>query len=170
MGDPMMQVLLRAVGRDRAGRLLLVMPLALATAACSRSETGRFKGNRLKTAPAGGVVTLGGDPVEAATVVLFSVDHNVAATAATDKDGRFRLRTYEPRDGAVVGSHRVVVDKTTEQIYFSADPEGNIPPPKITHHLPEKYRDRMKSGLTVEVTEAGPNEFILALEGQAGKR
>jgi len=148
----------------------VVLLVVVACLGCSRGEPVRFKGQRLKTVPARGVVTIGGGPVEGATVIFSAVARDISATATTDKDGRFTLRTYQPGDGAVVGSHRVAIEKTTEVINLPADPEGNVPPPQITHHLPERFRDRVKSGLTAEVTEAGPNEFVLDLDAPARSR
>lgn len=45
----------------------------------------------------------------------------------------------------------------------SRDPELPPPPIEITHYLPKRYRSTKTSGLTAEVTEEGPNEFIFEL-------
>ncbi len=72
-----------------------------------------------------------------ATVTFHSSANNVAATGVTDKDGRFKLTTYQ-NDGAPEGAQKVVV---TKRIYVekktkydspmnhrSQDPQGPAAP------------------------------------------
>jgi len=62
-----------------------------------------------------------------------------------------------------VGTYAVSIAKTTETQSLPADPEVALPPVEITHHLPKRYRDAKTSGFTAEVTEQGPNTFVLEL-------
>jgi hypothetical protein len=129
---------------------------------CSR-PLDKWEKARLRTVPASGRVTLDGEPVSEATVILRSDAVPTSPSALTSQDGTFRLRTYVPKDGAPVGTYAVSIEKTTESQRLPDDPEGLIPPAEITHHLPKRYRDAKTSGLTAEVTEQGPNEFLFEL-------
>jgi len=132
-------------------------------AGCSGKKSNAWTKARPQTFPVKGVVTFEGAPVEGATVVFFAEGKKLAATGVTGVDGTYVLRTFEPRDGAVAGKHAVRITKTTEVVERPSDPEAALPPPKITQHLPAKYGDQAKSGLSAEVSEKGPNEFSFAL-------
>ena len=56
---------------------------------------------------AGGVVTYRGKPLPNAEVVFAPENQGRVASATTDENGRFRLGTFAPGDGALVGKHRV---------------------------------------------------------------
>ncbi|QDU88868.1 hypothetical protein Pla175_22520 [Pirellulimonas nuda] len=94
-------------------------------------------------------------------------------------DGRFRLSTYEPGDGAKPGKYSVTV--TSYQVpddgptYNSLEDElqgkpSNAPKPSIarsktpqaTWLIPKKYSNRSTSDLAVEVTGGG-EDIELAL-------
>lgn len=70
-----------------------------------------------ETVPVSGVVTCEGKPIANATVNFTPLaDQGRAAgrrgrvaLGMTDKDGRFKLTTYENDDGAIVGKHKVTV-------------------------------------------------------------
>ena len=90
--------------------------------------------------------------------------HFYNAMGQTDATGRFSLQTFRPEDGAVPGRHKVRIQKLT----FSEKP-ADLPlhasfKPIETSHLPAKYRSPETSGLTVEVSEKGPNEFTFSLQ------
>ncbi len=67
--------------------------------------------------PVSGIVTCQGKPVGNATVNFTpkasedrsSLNPGKPALGITDKDGRFKLTTYENDDGAIVGTHTVNV-------------------------------------------------------------
>lgn len=141
-----------------AGGILLVL-----AAGCSGKKSNAWTKARPQTFPVKGVVTFDGAAVEGATVVFLAEGKNLAATGVTGADGRYVLRTFEPQDGAVAGRHAVRITKTTEIVERPSDPEAPLPPPKITQHLPAKYADQTKSGLSAEVSEKGSNEFSFAL-------
>jgi hypothetical protein len=144
--------------------LTLVLFLTVASG-CTRYHEDEWSRSWPARVPASGVVMFDGQPVEGATVV-FATDRggkSYNAIGVTDSAGRFRLKTFRPNDGAVPGIHRVQIEKLT----FS-DPPADLPPeasytPVETSHLPKKYRSTKTSGLTAEVTEAGPNEFVFEL-------
>ncbi len=82
----------------------MALTLAISLAGCS----GQPNGDPVATAPAGGRLTLNGEPLESYQVVVFPND-SVPAIGTTDADGRFVLGTNKPGDGAIVGSHKVAV-------------------------------------------------------------
>ena len=137
-------------------------------AGCSRYHEDNWSRDWPARVPAGGVVTYLGKPVEKATVVLTirREDKNKSynASGTTDSAGKFVLRTFRPNDGAVVGTHKAQIQKVT----FSERPK-DLPPmadftPVETSHLPKRYSTPDTSGLTAEVTEKGPNQFVFELD------
>jgi hypothetical protein len=102
-------------------------------------------------APVSGTVTYNGKPLPHAYLGFWPEEKGVrAASATTDKEGRYRLSTFQPHDGARVGAHRVVV--RAEEL-----PEG---PPKAADDItakrgrlltPARYSSPETSGLTATV-------------------
>lgn len=126
-------------------------------------------------APVEGIVTFRGKPVEGASVVFVPATAGKrAAVGTTDATGRFRLTTKDPGDGALPGPYAIAVSKTeasgglsaaeAEQWSRNRENFGKYPPPpKITEHLPEKYKAANTSGFQATVT-GGRNTVNLALE------
>lgn len=148
--------------------MLATLSLMAAPSGCSRYREDEWSRAWPARVPVSGVVTLDTQPVEGAHVAFATDRAGKAynAMAVTDAQGRFRLQTFRPQDGAVPGMHRVQIEKTT----FS-DPPADLPPeasftPVETSHLPKKYRSTRTSGLTAEVTEQGPNEFVFELSSK----
>jgi hypothetical protein len=100
---------------------------------------------------------LKGEPVSGA-VVTFVVrlpegeGREFTAVGMTDGTGHFGLTTFRPGDGAVAGAHAIMIEKTTFK-------DG-----AFRNALPQKYARRGTSGLTADVTEKGPNEFVFTLD------
>ena len=74
--------------------------------------------DRPATVPVSGVVTLGGNPVEGATVTFHAgvpapgqTAQGNSAVGQTDAEGRFQLKTFEANDGAVPGEYVVTISK-----------------------------------------------------------
>lgn len=119
----------------------------------------------VETAPVTGSATYQGKPLENYRVFFYVSGDRAQepATARIGADGLFSLSVREPDDGAVVG---------TNEIWFAYDPElpeeipgmetGRAPPPP-TVKLPEKYLDREKSGLTVDVPPDGLKDYKIEL-------
>ena len=101
-----------------------------------------------------GIVTLDGNPVEGAAV-LFSPEEGRPASGITDAQGEFELQTFEPRDGAVLGTHKVTV--TLKKVTgVGADPDGlsgEIAPGgmQIDWGVPERYSNPATTDLSVTV-------------------
>lgn len=137
--------------------------LLVGSSGCGGRPSDHWTRSRPATLPVTGLVRFDGKPIEGATVIFFAESRNIAATASTGPDGRFSLRTFDPDDGAVEGRHAVTIDKSTEVLELPTDPEAPPPPPKITRHLPERYADRERSGLSAEVSGSGRNDFTFDL-------
>lgn len=135
--------MVNAVAR-RAAPGSLLAALALALSGCG--------GDKVKLAPAEGVVRLGGKPA-ANLSVQFMPDVMKGATGptsygTTDAEGKFRLKTYDGQDGAVVGTHNVILADLDEE----RPPQGV--PLKKQPRLDTRYTTT-KGGLTAEVKEGG---------------
>jgi hypothetical protein len=88
------------------------MRLRLASLACllvlAALVGGCGKGKAVKVS---GIVKLDGEPVEGASVQFLPVDPSkgMPANGRTGSDGRFRLTTRIPNDGAIPGEYKIVV-------------------------------------------------------------
>ena len=113
--------------------------------------------------PAGGVVLFEGQPLAGARVI-FNPASGRPAQGASDAQGRFRLSTLKPGDGAVIGKHRVAVIAPREGV--EAMPGAGAAPaaPHPPAALPQKYSTPDTSELEFEVVAGGKNEFELKLE------
>jgi hypothetical protein len=135
--------------------LAFISVWSLAAVGCRRSDM----------VPVSGRVTFEGRPVPKA-IVRFLPESRPMAAAGTDDDGRYRLTTRRPMDGAYIGRHKVVVapwmPKTTDTSDVTAKPERP--------DIPKIVRDANSTPLTVEVTAAGPNEFDFDLAKHAGTK
>lgn len=108
-----------------------------------------------ETVAATGTVTLDGQPIAGATVMLHPQGPGKPAIGLTDAEGRFHLYTFQPGDGALPGKYLVTVRKV-QVTGFRADPQGLSGPiapegVKETWILPKKYADAQTFGHEVEV-------------------
>ena len=111
---------------------------------------------RPQPVPVSGVVKYKQEACADAQLVFAPEDHQYAAYARTDSQGRFQLQTFDPGDGAVPGRFKVVVTK-----FEAIDlPDGGF---KETFFLPEKYRNAETSGLTATVPPEGTNTIEIDL-------
>lgn len=88
------------------------------------------------------------------------------ASGLTDAQGNYRLTTYQPMDGALVGKHRVTITKQ-ELPSLPETPSGSpspTPPDSSDPHwlTPERYARAETSGLMAEV-KPGTNQFDFEL-------
>jgi hypothetical protein len=144
--------------------------VGLLAGGCSRPREDKWTRARPKTNRVAGQVKLDGVSVERAKVVFHLISPvkgvEYSAFGYTNARGRFSLQTFRDGDGAVAGAHQVTVEKTVwEQPAFVTEADV-APPPVETSFLPKKYRSTKTSGLTAEVTEAGPNEFVFELSSK----
>jgi hypothetical protein len=135
---------------------LLAAMLILSVSGCGP----RIK--RPKTVQADGVVLLDGTPIEDATITFIADSGNYHATATTDKDGKFSLRAFPEKTGAVPGSYKVEVNKTI--VTGNGTSTGDEPAVlNVAFGLPQKYASMVTSGLTGIVPEAGTKDLKLEL-------
>jgi hypothetical protein len=120
-----------------------------------------------------GVVTYAGQPLAGATVSFIpETAGDRAAGGTTDDSGRYRLTTFDPNDGAIVGKYRVTVTKREEAAAVKV-PEGlsGAAAEEMQERanavgkplVPEKYFRPESSGLTAEV-KPGSNTLDFALD------
>lgn len=121
------------------------------------------KGTPVKKAttyPAGGVVTLDGQPLPRAVVALHryqetSKTYRVVADGWTDETGRFQLTTYTRFDGAPEGEFVVTVRAAPRLIQLGGEPEKSPIPPL--------YSAPARSPLRVRITPSN-NDLKLDLK------
>ena len=121
------------------------------------------------TYPAGGVVKLSnGSPLPGGWIEFQLSGERTAPTAkaAIQPDGRFELGTYDKADGALEGTHQVLIFPPYPP--RSGKPlQGPAPKidPKKYPRIPHKYLSFRTSGLTRSVTaEPSENRFEIHLE------
>ncbi|MCC9608766.1 hypothetical protein LOC68_08625 [Blastopirellula sp. JC732] len=105
-----------------------------------------------------------GGPI-AEAVVIFVSDDGQYANGLTGSDGVARMGTSAPGDGVFPGQYKVAVDKS--QLIEESDPNDptgmRILRSQAVYHVPARYSDFMKSGLTVDVSKEGPSDFVFDL-------
>lgn len=148
-------------------RLKLLGPILLAVliSACGPKPPAGAKPTKKVTV----TVTYKGAPVEGAMVTFVNQDGPPSANGRTDAQGKARLKTYVDGDGATIGSHKVMIEKSIAeggQTVGSDDPsyDPNAPPAKVKYVVPQKYSSIATSGLTAEVKEGSPTEFTFELK------
>jgi len=134
--------------RTPIARFAIVAATTLFAAGC-----GDAGPERVPVFPAEGTVIWNGQPVAGALVVLHPVGASdpkaLPARAQTDKEGKFKMSTYDTGDGVPLGEYTATVEwrKLIEQNgEFKAGP--NV--------LPPKYSKPETSDLKVRIAE-GPN-------------
>jgi hypothetical protein len=135
--------------------LAVIFVSSLAAVGCRRSDM----------APVSGRVTFEGRPVPKA-IVRFVPESRPMAAAGTDDDGRYRLTTRRPMDGAYIGRHKVVV---APWMPGAGDTSGVTAEP-VRPDIPKVFHNSETSPLAVEVTAEGPNQFDFELAKEAAAK
>jgi len=133
-------------------------------------------GNRIPVTPVTGTVTLNGEPVENAMVTFIpDASSGTVATATTDKEGRYVLKTYigdKTAFGAFPGGYKVTVVKRVQTDFPDLDLKNLTPEeeealsnqvsaalrgraPKYEYLVPKKYGSQQTSELSAEVPTKG---------------
>lgn len=142
-----------------------VYTIGLLVATCSGC------GDTYKLAPVSGRITLDGRPIQGIYVTFQPVggglkdDLGPASYGHTDTDGRYQLKTIDrsDRDGAVVGSHRVILQQADQPREETVEvPQGSVGDAmdmvvaarrtQRQQRMPTHYRD---GSLQFEVPAAG---------------
>jgi hypothetical protein len=114
-------------------------------------------------------VTYKGAPVEGAVVTFVNQEGPPSANGRTDAQGKARMKTYIDGDGATLGSHKVMIEKSIAEGGQNVDQNSpeynpNAPPAIVKYLIPQKYSSIATSGLTAEVKEGGPGEITFELK------
>lgn len=162
---------------DSAGsiiyRCLMLRTMTHCLACCFIGLTvlgcGSKPASRVPVFKVSGTVMYKGKPVTDADVTFHCQDQERAAFGRTDEQGKFRLSTFRPNDGAVAGKHAVTVVKVeaaaTQQEAPLEDPAYNpdavakqapVKPPKSS--IPAKYASEKTTDLFYVVLDDGQNE------------
>jgi len=138
----------------------------LIVSGCGGGED-RWKSKRPATVPAQGLVTYNSAPLAGAVVVIQpGTPDGMGASALTDQEGKFELKTFPPDSGAVPGSYTVMVVKMEDSDGRSApgeDAKGRAIMQKSL--IPPKYGNPAQSGLKVEIPQAGTSTIQFDLKG-----
>lgn len=108
--------------------------------------------------PATGTVILDGKPLTLG-VVIATAENGRDARGDIAPDGSFSLETRPWGQGALVGVHRVSV-----KAYKLNDPSN--PESMGVSLVPAKYTNAYNSGISIEVTEDGENDFRIELSSK----
>lgn len=130
---------------------------------CFATLLGCARSNLPKTVKAEGVVTLDGSPVANATISFISEKHQYHATGNTDADGRFAMRAFPSKTGAVPGDYRVELMKSVAGDRPPGASEDEPVVVNLRNELPSKYASMATSQLTASVPEAGTNQLLFEL-------
>ncbi len=131
----------------RRGATLAPLAAVLVLTGCGKGEPAR-----IPVFPVSGQVRVEGDSASGAVVVFHSVSKATPPAIATaDREGRFKLTTYDTGDGAPAGEYAVTVS-----LRKLISKEGSsIAGPNV---LPEKFASPTTTPFKVTVA-ATPNEL-----------
>lgn len=145
----------RARGQDLSRSPCSLLLAAAATLVCA----GCGEDWQAETYPAGGRITVNGEPPGGAVVELRSTGEqpdvrNSRPWGVVQEDGTYTLSTYEQGDGAPAGSYKVVVRWPPD-----------VTQPSLADRLSGAYANSERSQWTVTIEE-GENELPhIAIEG-----
>jgi hypothetical protein len=103
---------------------------------------------RPKTAIVRGTITYKGKPVPNGTV-SFIPTSGPAATGEIGPDGSYTLTTFRPGDGAILGTHKVVIAAMQDMAGRLPEDRNPLPPPIV----PDKYTSIGTTDLKADVED-----------------
>ena len=115
------------------------------------------------TVPAEGTVTLDGAPVVDATITFIAEVGTYNASAVTDKEGKFAMKAFEEKKGAVPGAYKVAINKTIVEARSGKQGESDV---NLKQGLPMKYSNFLTSGLTIQLEKAGEKNIKYELRSK----
>ncbi|MEM8677966.1 MAG: hypothetical protein AAGF97_01310 [Planctomycetota bacterium] len=110
-----------------------------------------------RTYPAAGrVVFEDGEPLRSGRVEFKSREHPYVARGSLDTEGRFRLTTFKPQDGAIAGAHQVIV--VGNFVAETSDPDQHA-----AHAQPfdRKFSRYATTTLAIQIEPGGDNESMV---------
>lgn len=121
------------------------------------SFTGCDSGPKLPpTVPAEGIVTLDGKPMSDVTIIFIAEKGTYNATAVSDSSGKFAMKAFEQKSGAVAGSYKVELNKTVVESKGMKGGEADV---NMTYGLPMKYASFTTSSITITLPESGNKDI-----------
>ena len=120
-------------------------------------------GGALDTAEVTGTVTYNGKPLPYGSV-SFRPKAGSPATGKIQSDGSFTMTTYNNGDGAIVGTHEVLIIATEVDAGTAPEVQPGTEMKVAQSVIPEKYTSFSTSGLTAEVVAGEENQFTFALK------
>lgn len=122
--------------------------LAFVCAGCGDSTIGSVEGT----------VTFDGQPLKGALVTFVPKEGGRPSYGRTDEDGRYELHYSNDKDGALVGSHKVMISTERGGDEDAEDPKKRK---SVKEKVPARYNK--KTELTAEV-ESGSNTINFDLD------
>lgn len=120
----------------------LRLSLLLSLAIVSLATLSGCSDGRPQRVPVSGKIMIDGEPLESGYVRLVPPNARPAGSEIVS-GGNFSLTTFEEKDGATLGEHKVIV------IASENKQNGTV----MRHFVPEKYGDLAETDLEVEITE-----------------
>jgi hypothetical protein len=99
-------------------------------------------GGKKKPVKVEGSVLVDGQPMAGVDVTLSPIDGNgMAAQGRTDVKGNFSLSTFNPDDGAIPGSYKILVAKARDATQGGPPSGGAVTDPKELAELMRKFKE-----------------------------
>ncbi len=117
-----------------------------------------------------GTITLDGEPVENAVVLLEDVNTGLQSPGLTDSSGHYRLKFDSDKYGVIPGEKKVVVSTTMKVLGLNSDEEGGESSDegeqqaKPVELIPEAYRSETRLRVTID-DSTKKLDFNLASDG-----
>jgi hypothetical protein len=119
--------------------------------------------NLPRTVPAEGVVTLDDTAVPNVTIIFIADAGTYNATAVTDKNGKFAMKAFDEKKGAVPGSYKVELTKTIVEGKEGKDGGSEV---NLKMGLPKKYASLVTSGISISLPDEGKKDIRFDLKSK----
>lgn len=108
--------------------------------------------DRVATWQVQGTVTFDdGSPVQFGTIEFYNAQHDLSARGTIRPDGTFQLGTFQEADGAVAGTHEVIVVQLVMPSTLGSSPQSH------GDHIDGRFADFASSQLSATVAEHDEN-------------
>ena len=140
-------------------RLCLVSASLFGMTMLVRCDSGRIP----TFATSGKVTFKDGQPVQFGSIEFYNQEHDVSARGTINSDGTYQLSTFRPNDGAVEGTHQVLI--TQILMPKPVVSEGATAEREYQHgrHIDKSYSSFSTSNLQCQVKQ-GANAIDFQVE------
>ncbi len=161
--------LLKSLDLSMRSRIRTSSALVIALSAVSLAFAGCGSKPERETAIVKGTVTYKGKPLSSGSIVLVPDGGGPTAQGEIGPDGAYQMGTYSLTDGAIPGTHSVMILSMTAVGGATGLPEDSLKrgSGQTNSVIPEKFADLSTSGLKVEV-QSGKNTVDFELDDKAG--